>query len=60
MWARRSPIWRLVICFKCLGEAHGFSAWHALGATLIAVLIIAVPLVILGVMVAVTLGLSAV
>ena len=28
--------WAFVISLKCLGEAHGFSAWKALGAELIA------------------------
>jgi hypothetical protein len=31
-------IWGAVIWLKCLGEVHGFSAWKALGASLIAAL----------------------
>jgi hypothetical protein len=33
-------VWQLVIMLKCIGEAHGFSAWHALGAALLAALLI--------------------
>ena len=40
-------IWALVIMFKCVGEAHGFSAWKALGSMLLLVLIIAVPLFVI-------------
>ena len=34
-------LWGFVILLKCLGEVHGFSAWRALGATLIALLLFA-------------------
>jgi hypothetical protein len=37
-------IWRVVILCKLVGEAHGFSAWHSLGAFLIAGLIVLVPI----------------
>jgi hypothetical protein len=37
-------IWRIVILCKVVGEAHGFSAWHSLGAFLIAALIVLVPI----------------
>ncbi|HKQ98214.1 MAG TPA: Yip1 family protein, partial [Candidatus Polarisedimenticolia bacterium] len=40
-------IWRLVIYCKCLGEAHRFSAWHSLGAALIAVLLVGIPLAVM-------------
>jgi hypothetical protein len=40
-------IWTLVIALKCLGEVHGFSAWQALGAVVIGVLILAIPFAIL-------------
>jgi hypothetical protein len=33
-------IWQLVVFLKCAGEAHGFSAWRALGATLLSLLIV--------------------
>jgi hypothetical protein len=36
--------WRFVIYFKCVGEAHRFSAWHALGAFLIAVVLLSIPI----------------
>lgn len=38
-------IWAFVVFLKCLGEAHRFSAWKALGASLLAGLILIVPLV---------------
>jgi len=37
-------IWRVVILCKVVGEAHGFSAWHSLGAFLIAIFIVLVPI----------------
>jgi hypothetical protein len=40
-------IWTLVIALKCLGEAHGFSAWQAVGAVLIGIAIVAIPFAIL-------------
>jgi hypothetical protein len=40
-------VWYIVIALKCLGEAHGFSAWHALGAVLFGLLILLVPFAIL-------------
>jgi hypothetical protein len=33
-------IWALVISLKCLGQAHNFSAWRALGSVLLAVLVL--------------------
>jgi Yip1 domain len=36
-------VWRCVILCKIVGEAHGFSAWHSLGAFLIAILLVAIP-----------------
>ena len=35
--------WGVVILLKCLGEAHGFSAWRALAALTLALLIAAAP-----------------
>lgn len=32
-------IWSLVVGFKCIGEAQGFSAWRALGNAILAVLV---------------------
>jgi hypothetical protein len=40
-------VWRCVILCKIVGEAHGFSAWHSLGAFCIAILIVAIPVGIL-------------
>jgi len=37
-------VWGLVLLVKCLGEAHGFSAWRGLGAALLAGLLIGLPL----------------
>jgi hypothetical protein len=51
-------VWWIVIFLKCVGEAHGFSAWHALGASLISCVIFAIPLVMLVVAVASVLGLA--
>ena len=51
-------VWYVVIALKCLGEAHGFSAWRALGAILIAVVILAIPFAILTGIVIGMLGLS--
>ena len=33
-------IWALFVFFNCLGEAHRFSAWKALAATILGVLIV--------------------
>jgi hypothetical protein len=33
-------IWAIVISLKCLGQAHKFSAWRALGSVLLAVLVL--------------------
>tara|TARA_R110002096_G_scaffold203718_5_gene389040 strand:+ start:150 stop:836 length:687 start_codon:yes stop_codon:yes gene_type:complete len=40
-------VWSFVVLLHTLGQAHGFSAWKALGSILIAILIIAVPLTLL-------------
>jgi hypothetical protein len=44
-------IWQLVLFFKCVGEAHQFSAWKAVGASLIAaallLAVIVIPLAII-------------
>ncbi|HYV20311.1 MAG TPA: Yip1 family protein [Verrucomicrobiae bacterium] len=39
-------IWRFIVVLKCLGEAHGFSAWRALGAALLGGLLLLVPIAI--------------
>jgi membrane protein DedA with SNARE-associated domain len=39
--------WRLVVFLKCLAEAHRFSAWHALGATLIGIALLVIPVAVL-------------
>ena len=40
-------IWRFIVALKCLGEAHRFSAWHALGAVLIGCVLLVIPFAIL-------------
>ncbi len=55
-------VWSIVIMIKCVAEAHRFSAWHGLGAMLLSLLILAVPIVMMVAFVAVVvvgmLGLS--
>lgn len=51
-------VWGLVVFMKCVGEAHGFSAWHSFGALLIACLIFAIPIVILALLAISILGLA--
>jgi len=36
-------LWGFLISLKCIGEAHRFSAWRALGAFVVAGLMVAVP-----------------
>jgi hypothetical protein len=48
-------VWRIVIFCKCMGEAHHFSAWHSLGAILIACLLVGIPLAVM-VVLAITVG----
>ncbi len=48
-------IWRIVIYCKCLGEAHRFSAWHSLGAALIACVLVGIPLALMTAL-AITIG----
>ncbi|MDG3008032.1 Yip1 family protein [Paludisphaera mucosa] len=40
-------VWMFVLLLKCLGEAHGFSAWRALGAILLGGLAMALPILLL-------------
>jgi hypothetical protein len=40
-------IWGVVVFLKSLGEVHGFSAWKALGAAILASLVVVVPVVLL-------------
>jgi hypothetical protein len=39
--------WRLVVFLKCLAEAHRFSAWQALGAAVIGIVLLVIPFAIL-------------
>jgi hypothetical protein len=48
-------VWGFFVTLKCLAEAHGFSAWRAFGAFVMAGLIVAVPV---GVVLAVAQALS--
>ena len=43
-------VWAFVILLKCLGEAHAFSAWRALGALLLAALVLAVPIALMAIL----------
>ena len=36
-------VWSFAITLKCIGEAHGFSAWRAFGALIVAGLIVILP-----------------
>jgi hypothetical protein len=58
LMALAAGIWWLVILMKCLGEAHRFSAWHAFGASLIACIIFAIPVIMLVVAAASIIGLA--
>ncbi len=40
-------IWAFVIFLKCLGQVQGFSAWKALGNTILALLVIIAPFAVL-------------
>lgn len=44
-------IWCIFTYLKCLGEVQGFSAWKALGNTILAGLVILVPIVVLALIV---------
>lgn len=39
--------WGLIVYLHCLGQVQGFSAWKALGNTMLAVLVIAIPIAVL-------------
>ena len=47
-------IWTLIVYLKCLGQVQGFSAWKALGNSILAGLVIIVPILII----AIAIGLS--
>ena len=47
-------IWMLIVYLKCLGQVQGFSAWKALGNSILAGLVIIVPILII----AIAIGLS--
>jgi hypothetical protein len=55
-------VWSIVITIKCVAEAHRFSAWHGLGAVLLSLVILTIPVVLIVVFVVLvvvgTLGLS--
>lgn len=40
-------LWGFAITLKCLGEAHGFSAWRALGTLLLAGFLVILPIVLI-------------
>lgn len=45
-------IWTIVIVLQCLGQVQGYSAWRALANTLLAVMVIVVPLVLVAITIA--------
>ncbi|KKO44464.1 hypothetical protein WG68_15530 [Arsukibacterium ikkense] len=49
-------IWGVILIIKCVGQVQGFSAWRALGNVMLAILLFIVPVVLLGVLVAVMTG----
>lgn len=42
-------LWAIVVYLKCIGQVQGFSAWKALGNTILAVLVILVPFIVIGI-----------
>jgi hypothetical protein len=40
-------VWTLVVYLKCLGQVQGFSAWRALGNSMLAGLVVVVPIALL-------------
>jgi hypothetical protein len=50
-------IWQFVLFLKCVGEVHGFSAWRALGASLLPIVVL-LPLLILIVVVVIFVGMA--
>jgi hypothetical protein len=40
-------IWSFVLFLKCLGQVHRFSAWKALGASVLAFLVLLVPILLI-------------
>ena len=40
-------MWAFVVFLKCLGQVQGFSAWKALGNTLLVVPVILLPILLL-------------
>jgi hypothetical protein len=55
-------LWWWTVSFKCLGEVHRFSAWRALGSSLIGILVLGgallIALIVLGIVQAVALELT--
>jgi len=43
-------VWGFAISLKCIGEAHGFSAWRALGALALSALVLSLPLVLIAIL----------
>jgi hypothetical protein len=41
-------IWQLLVTLQCVGEAHRFSAWRALGASLLTTMLVILPLLVAG------------
>lgn len=49
-------IWAFVVFLKCLGEVQRFSAWRALGNAVVASLVLVLPFVLLGFVIAAIIG----
>nr|WP_315022502.1 Yip1 family protein [uncultured Aminipila sp.] len=49
-------IWSVIVGLKCLGEVQGFSAWKALGNSILAGLVILVPVIIVIILIVITIG----
>ena len=58
MMAVAAFVWRFIILLKCLGEAHGFTAWHSFGAVIITVVLLGIPIVMLAAVVFALFGMA--
>ena len=46
-----AAVWTTVVMLKAIGQVQGFSAWKALGNSLLAALVVAVPIIVIAVLV---------
>ena len=47
-----AAVWTTVVMLKAIGQVQGFSAWKALGNSLLSALVVAVPIIVIAVVVA--------